>query len=75
MMFWKVFIIIIKVSFVLSISGYHFNDNKSQKRFVPEKNGNMTFRLNSWPRKLGCCFTAYIDFDRYSSISTFLDFR
>ena len=56
------------------LSGFIFNDNKSSRRYIHE-NGELSYEISNWPNKLGCCFSVFIDFNRYSSIIPLLDFR
>ena len=56
------------------LSGFIFEDNKSSKRYESE-NGELLFELPNWPHKISCCFTTFINFDRYSSIVPLVDFR
>ena len=68
------------LSFLLSASpahgltGYKFEDNKSNKRQVTA-NGEMTYELPSIPSYIGVCFSLYINFNRYSSVVPIMDFR
>ena len=59
---------------VLGLTGYQFQDNKSDQRNLPE-NGEMVFQLPSFPPLLAACFSIYIDFNRYSSVVPIMDFR
>ena len=56
------------------LSGFLFEDNKSPERYISD-NGEITYTLPSWPHQIGCCFTVFINFDRYSSIVPLVDFR
>ena len=62
------------VPMVTGLTGYQFQDNKSDQRNLPE-NGEMVFQLSSFPPLLAACFSIYIDFNRYSSIVPIMDFR
>ena len=57
-----------------TVTGYQFEDNRNQKRFLPE-NGEMTYKLPSIPTKISACFSLYINFNRYSSLVPIMDFR
>lgn len=57
------------------IPGFIFEDNRSQERYIPDKNGEMSIELSSWPSQLGICLTLFVDFNRYSSIVPIFDFR
>ena len=57
-----------------SLTGYQFEDNKSDKRYV-EDNGEMTFSLPAIPHHLATCFNLYINHNRYSSLVPIMDFR
>jgi hypothetical protein len=56
------------------LTGYQFEDNKSQNRFIAE-NGEMTFKLSRIPKQIAACFNLFVNFNRYSSIVPIMDFR
>ena len=57
-----------------SLAGYQFEDNKSDKRSLPE-NGELSYELPSIPSHLAICFSLYISYNRYSSLVPIMDFR
>ena len=59
---------------VWSLSGYQFEDNQSDKRYVQE-NGEMTYALPTIPSYIAACFNLYINHNRYSSLVPIMDFR
>jgi hypothetical protein len=58
----------------LGLTGYQFEDNRSDKRSVPE-NGEMTFALPTTPSYIAACFSLYVKYNRYSSLVPIMDFR
>ena len=55
---------------VLSLTGFHFLDNKLEKRFGPD-NGYATVRRDTVPDQLSACFRVFVRFDRYGGRSIF----
>ena len=56
------------------LTGYQFEDNKSDKRYVTE-NGEMSYELPVFPSYMATCFSLYINYNRYSSLVPIMDFR
>ena len=65
---------VLSASPACSLTGYQFEDNKSDKRFVAE-NGEMSYELPSIPSYIAVCFSLYVTFNRYSSVVPIMDFR
>ena len=74
-----------------ALSGFLFEDNKSDKRYVPE-NGEINYKIPTYPNQIRCrlqteiififlkmsfssCFALYVNYNRYSSIVPIWDFR
>ena len=58
----------------LGITGYHFQDNQSDQRYLSE-NGEMVFELSYFPPNLAACFSLYVNYNRYSSLVPIMDLR
>ena len=73
---WLVLLSIILTTSHLTycLTGYQFEDNRSEKRYLQE-NGEMTVELTNMPYSLATCFSLYISYNRYSSLVPIMDFR
>ena len=67
-------VFLLSASPVFALTGYQFEDNKSDKRYVAE-NGDMIYELPTTPSYIAVCFSLYINFNRYSSLVPIMDFR
>ena len=67
-------VIISIIQAVFGLVGYNFEDNLSKLRFIAE-NGEMSLRLEKIGERIAICFSLYVDFNRYSDLVPFFDFR
>ena len=75
MMMWLVLLsLVLTTHLAHCLTGYQFEDNRSEKRYLPE-NGEMTLELTNMPNYMATCFSLYISYNRYSSLVPIMDFR